>query len=398
MLERGRILLEQKDTDSSFETDKMSRRFYKACINEKETENLGVEPLLKSLDEIGGWPVLNNNSYHDSKWYEQNIAVNKVGWVAAGGVITHGFAPDAKNNSFQVLHFDQPQFIMGREYLIKGFEDKYVQAYYQYMVDVAVLLGAKESKAKEELKETLMFEIILANSSTPTEERRDDNKLYNPTTLKDLEEEVSKIEEPGHPPSWQKYIQQLISDGINYEEASKAIDITIQENEKVIIKDPAYFKVFGKILLKTNPKVVANYMGWLAVLSNMKYLNKAAENINHKFDKALSGVTAKEPSWKHCVTSSGFGQTYISGGGAASSMYVRAYFKPEDKKVIDEMISYLRSSFNNIINNLDWMDNETKEEAKKKLKEMDQSIGYPVEVIDKEKVDGLHKGKNSKIS
>ena len=79
-------------------------------------------------------------------------------------------------------------------------------------------------------------------------------------------------------------------------------------------------------------------------------------------------------------------------------MYVRAYFKPEDKKVIDEMISYLRSSFNNIINNLDWMDNETKEEAKKKLKEMDQSIGYPVEVIDKEKVDGLHKGKNSKIS
>lgn len=50
-----------------------------------------------------------------------------------------------------------------REFLIKGFNEKLVKAYYDYMVDIAVIFGADREKAKTELRESLEFEMKLAN-------------------------------------------------------------------------------------------------------------------------------------------------------------------------------------------------------------------------------------------
>lgn len=44
-------------------------------------------------------------------------------------------------------------------------DDKIVSAYYSYMVDIAQILGADKKRAYEELKESLNFEIKLANVS-----------------------------------------------------------------------------------------------------------------------------------------------------------------------------------------------------------------------------------------
>lgn len=51
---------------------------------------------------------------------------------------------------------------MNREFLINGTEEKLVKAYYDYMVDIAVLLGSDRERATSELKEALLFEIDLA--------------------------------------------------------------------------------------------------------------------------------------------------------------------------------------------------------------------------------------------
>lgn len=52
-----------------------------------------------------------------------------------------------------------------REFLTKGLDDKLVRAYYEYMVDIAVLFGADKSRATKELRESLEFEMKLANVS-----------------------------------------------------------------------------------------------------------------------------------------------------------------------------------------------------------------------------------------
>ena len=44
-------------------------------------------------------------------------------------------------------------------------DEKIVAAYYKYMVDIAVLFGADRERATKELKDSLDFEMALANVS-----------------------------------------------------------------------------------------------------------------------------------------------------------------------------------------------------------------------------------------
>lgn len=49
--------------------------------------------------------------------------------------------------------------------MIKGLNETLVKAYYEYMVDLAVLFGAKRDAAETELLQSLEFEMALANVS-----------------------------------------------------------------------------------------------------------------------------------------------------------------------------------------------------------------------------------------
>ena len=48
------------------------------------------------------------------------------------------------------------------------------------------------------------------------------------------------------------------------------------------------------------------------------------------------------------------------------SMYVQKHFKEEAKKSMDEMVRDIRKEFDNILNEVDWMDDKTKKRAKVK--------------------------------
>jgi len=61
----------------------------------------------------------------------------------------------------------------------KGLEDKEVEAYYKYMVDAAVYMGADQETAEMELKKSVIFEIELAGINMPKEERRNKTVLNN---------------------------------------------------------------------------------------------------------------------------------------------------------------------------------------------------------------------------
>lgn len=50
----------------------------------------------------------------------------------------------------------------GREYLLKGLQDKDVKAYLEYQIGLAVLLGANKDQARKEQTEAVEFEIELA--------------------------------------------------------------------------------------------------------------------------------------------------------------------------------------------------------------------------------------------
>ena len=174
-------------------------------------------------------------------------------------IATVDVATDAKNNSHRVLHFDQPQFGLSKDYWNKGLEEPEVKAYFTYMVETAVLFGADEVRAKEELEKVIRFEQKLAKISARKEDRRNDTKLYNPTTLGELSE------------SWTTYV----SDLFHFDVFFKSL-ITITDSEKVIIRDPKFYEQLSSVLQSTNIRTIANYMSWRMIKSSVKYLGKDA--------------------------------------------------------------------------------------------------------------------------
>ena len=93
----------------------MAKTFYESCMDEKKRNDIGVKPLKDLLETLGGWPILdsawNENKYMDI--WEQSIKMKNEGISPQGwheGISPNHFAtieikPDAKNNSYRVLHF-----------------------------------------------------------------------------------------------------------------------------------------------------------------------------------------------------------------------------------------------------------------------------------------------------
>lgn len=57
---------------------------------------------------------------------------------------------------------DQPVFGMSGRFLQQGIAEPNVRAYYDFMVDTAVMFGANRTTAEQELLQSLQFEIDLS--------------------------------------------------------------------------------------------------------------------------------------------------------------------------------------------------------------------------------------------
>ena len=246
------------------------------------------------------------------------------------------------------------------------------------MQDAAILLGGNDDQIiKDELQKVMEFEMKLANISAPKSARRNKTSLYNPTTLG----EFPNID--GQPFSWTHYVKKVLDFG---EEK-----IEIDGTEKVIIYDPNFYKNLSSVLNSTDKRTQANYIAWRVVYSTIKYLNNEAREIRQKYRKALTGIDQEAPLWKRCIKAVGF--TSYSRTNfiyAVSSMYATKVFDKEAKTEVVEMTKYLRKAFKKMLKDLEWMDEETKVEAQKKLENMRQFIAYPDEFLDQEKVDGIY--------
>jgi len=166
--------LEDEPSPDDFESYQLARDYYKSCTNEEKREELGIKPILDKLKLFGGWPVVDGKKWQQEdsfKWWEWNYEMNRAGF-GSSSLVSVGIGVDSKNTSWRVITIDQASLGLSREYLTNGFQDTEVQHYYKYMVDSAVLLGAESELALNELKESLLFEIKLANITIPKEERR----------------------------------------------------------------------------------------------------------------------------------------------------------------------------------------------------------------------------------
>ncbi|KOX75065.1 Membrane metallo-endopeptidase-like 1 [Melipona quadrifasciata] len=363
-----RTSIEEKSAPDEPKPFRLAKNLYKACMNKTIIEQQGLDPLLNILRKLGGWPVLEGNQWNESEfnWKESVYKFRQMGY-SVDYFIDFSIGVYMKNSTKRTIDLDQAALGLSREYLSKGFDDKIVQAYYSYMTDIAVILGANKTDAKNELRESLEFEMKLANISLPNEKRRNATLLYNPMTVRELTKTYSSV-------PWKEYFNTLL-----------APSAQVDEEEVVIVSVPNYIASLEKLLAATPKRVQANYVMWRAAASSVSYLTDGIRNRQLQYSTALSGKTEREPRWKECVDT-------VSGSLAISvgAMYVRKYFKEDAKKNAVEMVADIRQEFTEILKKVDWMDEETRKSALDKAASMTSHIAYPDELLEDKKLEQFY--------
>ncbi|XP_064113738.1 neprilysin-1-like [Macrobrachium nipponense] len=348
-----RGLLEEDVSPGEGEATKKAKIFYSSCMNTSQIEEAKDEPLDQVLESLGGWPVTQEN------WTLPEFSVETLigrlrGELNQGILIDQWVGPDDTNSSVNVIQLDQ--MVLGlpsRDYFLRANSSRRaLDAYLKFMTDVAELRGANRTYAEVQLGEVLALETRLANATMPEADRHDTGRNYVKLTLALLEQEVPEFK-------WSDYLSAFLKE-------------RLMPEEPIVVYSMPYLKRLAKIMVTTDKKVLWNYIMWRLVLDITPHLSHAYRASRHEFRKVLLGIQSDRNRWNVCID-----WTNKRLGMAVGALFIKENFNPESKETALEMIHTLRSAFSDLLEENDWMDDETRSVAREKANAMNEKIGYP---------------------
>ena len=148
-------------------------------------------------------------------------------------------------------------------------------------------------------------------------------------------------------------------------------------------------------LKKTDPTIVANYVGWRVVFATLPRLNKAARTLYNDFKNVVDQVDGQinvlPPLWKTCVQTVGF-ETNYNLNVVAGSMFLQYFSDKKSTKIVEEMTANIKKAFEEeILKKMNWLDEKTRGRALEKLHKMKSLIGGAKEHFNKTIIDDIHK-------
>ncbi|XP_071749216.1 neprilysin-2 [Lepeophtheirus salmonis] len=363
-----KTLLEMNPTSNDIKPFVMVRNFYQACINETAMEMVGLKPLQETILSLGGWLDTEDKSDVSTKgtkynWTSDLKILREYGYSTNFIMEFHIFQ-DLNNHSKRILLIDTPGFGIYRDF----FSER--QAYFKYMKDAAVFLGHNLTDVQENLQSILNFEIQMANLTKSIDERINITELYNRMQIKNLTQLNPCI-------PWIQYINSFLK-------------ITqVQKEDEIIVYEPAYISGLYRLMNKTSLKVVKDYVRWRFIESSLPELNKGAQNISNAFNDELSGTNGQKERDITCIEIVSDKLEH-----AVGAMYVRTFFKESSKENIKDMVESVRQVFYKILNNTNWVGEETKRTALEKAHAMFEHIAYPSEYLNDTKLEELYQELN----
>ncbi|XP_053509228.1 membrane metallo-endopeptidase-like 1 [Ictalurus furcatus] len=361
------------------EAFKKAKVLYRSCMNESVIEQRDSQPLLKLIDSVGDWPVASedwNNTAGESWSLEHMLAFLNSHYNKK--VLMEMFVwPDDRDSSCHIIHIDQPSLGMpSRDYYLNdGNYKKVREAYLQFMVSMAKIvredrnLTQDDEHVWEDMMQVMELERDIANATSPAEERNDITVLYNKMTLRDVQETFNL---GGF--NWTRYIQGIVA----------SVSITVQPDEPVVVYCSPYLEKLNNVLSRYNRRTVQNYLVWMLIMERVSSLSRRMKDVRAHYRKTLHGTTLEEARWRDCVR-------YVQNNmeNAVGALYVRETFAGDSKRMVGELIRKIQDSYVETLEELNWMDDQSKEKAREKAMAISEQIGYPDYILeeDNEKLD-----------
>lgn len=160
-------VLDRPATSFQSKAEQKAKLYYESCLDEDETiEKLGARPMLQLIKEVGGWNVTSSlkEPFAIKNWTLESTLKVLQNKYNMGGLFGWFIGEDDRNSSRHVIQIDQGGLTLPTKenYLNKTVHEKILAAYLDYMVKVAVLLGANETEATRQMQAVIDFETRLA--------------------------------------------------------------------------------------------------------------------------------------------------------------------------------------------------------------------------------------------
>ncbi|KAG2462924.1 neprilysin-like [Polypterus senegalus] len=370
---------------------KKAKMLYKSCINETTIEKRGGSPLLELLPKVYEWPVATDNwdSIYGPRWTLED-AISTLNSKYGKQVLVNFFVGiDDKDSNAHIIHFDQPSLgLSSRDYYeCTGIYEEACNAYVQFMTDVAILIRKErnltfdEKMIENELKSVMELEKLIANATSKPEDRNDPMLLYNKMELSAMENNFTLIVNSTEF-HWTSFTEKIMN----------TVNISVTPQENVIVYAPDYLRKLKHVLVNTEKRTIQNYLVWRGIMDLVNSLSRNYKDTRKAFRKALYGTTSETAVWRQCAN-------YVNGNleNAVGRLYVEEAFAGESKTMVEEMISQIREVFIQTLDDLKWMDQETKTKAEDKAKAIKEKIGYPDNIKDDAKLDKEYKDLNYNV-
>lgn len=312
---------------------------YKQYVDWDTRNKQGLSPIEGQLAQID-----NIKSLADLQKY-----LEEATRLGNNPICAWGAYADMKDSNTNVAYLSNFSIGMGNDYYQKESQSntEALQKYEAFVAQVFKAMGAQNPE--EKAQKQVAFEKSLAKLMLTVEESRDPNLSYHPLSVEELGSMVKNINLP-----------QLLK------------NVGMGEN-KVIVSELRLYKDYDKFINANNLPLLKDYLKYMLVLSNISNLNEELDNLSFEFyDKYLRGQQEQRSIQKRAFS-------LIDGslGEAFGKLYVEKFFPKTSKDQMLTLISYLRKSFAQHIQNLSWMSEETKQKALAKLDKLNVKVGYP---------------------
>ncbi|WP_159844931.1 M13 family metallopeptidase [Brevundimonas sp. G8] len=235
-----------------------------------------------------------------------------------------------------------------RDYYLKPDFAAQREAYLAYLTTTLTAIGW--SDPAKTAADILAFETKVADKQWTTVERRQIDKLYNPTKVADLTTLA-----PGF--DWSGFLAGA--------QVSDVDTLVLMENTAI----PGIAQVFADTPIET----LKAWQAFNVVDQASPYLSKAF--VDARFDfrgKTLRGQPENRPRWNRSVA-------LVDGqlGEVLAQEYVRLHFPASSKAQMETLVGNIRAAMTERLKTLDWMSEPTREQALYKMSKFGVKIGYP---------------------
>jgi putative endopeptidase len=316
--------------------------YYAACMDEKAVNEKGIAPLKPELDRIAA--VKNKQQLID--------AIARTHMLGTNTLFGFYSASDFHNADSVIAYIDQSGLTLpDRDYYLKT-DARMIDMrkhYTDYLTETFMLTGQSAEEAADSAQSVLRIETELAQASMDRTARRDP-KTRDHKMAKDTAEAMAS----------------------NFHLGQYFADVNSPSFSDLNVANPEFFKAINAFLEKESLDSLKTYASWRLIDTSAPFLSQPFVDANFKMQQAITGQKEIQARWKRCVRATDRGL-----GEALGQRYVELTFGPDGKARMLKMVDALEKSLDQDIQQLPWMTEETKKQAKIKLDAIANKIGYP---------------------